>query len=371
MPARRRAGTPRRPRSTSTGAHAEWAAFKGADRGQGKDKVSCLSCHTSLSYALGRPVLRQVAGDDQPDGAGGAAARAGPQPRRALGRARHAALPPLLRPRREEEGRVLGHRGRPERPGPRLGRPPSRALRPERFDEAGPPAPLGHAAQGRSRTPGRGTGSISGSGPGKPASRASTGRRWPPSPSGRPPVISRAMTPTRRVRASTDSTGSSARSSRSRTCTIACSPSGPRRPSTACSRPVVATRSSSKSWRSSRRTAAGASPRWWTASATTGRRRRRGPMVTPPGWRCTSSSSPASSAISPPSRGTGLAARQSAEGRPLDRVLPQQAARSQDACRQVHVGFGHDVRDPRARTSLRSSVRARHRRGRGSASPSR
>jgi squalene-hopene/tetraprenyl-beta-curcumene cyclase len=48
------------------GRYAEWAAFKGADRGQGKDKVSCLSCHTSLSYALGRPVLRQVSGDDQP-----------------------------------------------------------------------------------------------------------------------------------------------------------------------------------------------------------------------------------------------------------------------------------------------------------------
>jgi squalene-hopene/tetraprenyl-beta-curcumene cyclase len=45
---------------------AEWSAFKGADRGQGADKVSCLSCHTSVSYALGRPALRQVAGDDRP-----------------------------------------------------------------------------------------------------------------------------------------------------------------------------------------------------------------------------------------------------------------------------------------------------------------
>jgi squalene-hopene/tetraprenyl-beta-curcumene cyclase len=45
---------------------AEWSAFKGADRGQGADKVTCLSCHTSLSYALGRPASRQVAGDQQP-----------------------------------------------------------------------------------------------------------------------------------------------------------------------------------------------------------------------------------------------------------------------------------------------------------------
>ncbi len=30
---------------------AEWAAFQGADRGEGADKVSCVSCHTSLSYA--------------------------------------------------------------------------------------------------------------------------------------------------------------------------------------------------------------------------------------------------------------------------------------------------------------------------------
>jgi len=44
----------------------EWEAFRGADRGQAADKVSCLSCHTSVSYALGRPALRQVAGDAQP-----------------------------------------------------------------------------------------------------------------------------------------------------------------------------------------------------------------------------------------------------------------------------------------------------------------
>jgi squalene-hopene/tetraprenyl-beta-curcumene cyclase len=45
---------------------AEWSSFKNADRGQGADKVSCLSCHTSVSYALGRPALRRVAGDDRP-----------------------------------------------------------------------------------------------------------------------------------------------------------------------------------------------------------------------------------------------------------------------------------------------------------------
>lgn len=44
----------------------EWAAFKGADRGQGADRVTCLSCHTSVPYALGRPSLRRVAGADQP-----------------------------------------------------------------------------------------------------------------------------------------------------------------------------------------------------------------------------------------------------------------------------------------------------------------
>lgn len=44
----------------------EWEAFRGADRGQGADKVSCLSCHTSVSYALGRPALRQIADDNRP-----------------------------------------------------------------------------------------------------------------------------------------------------------------------------------------------------------------------------------------------------------------------------------------------------------------
>jgi squalene-hopene/tetraprenyl-beta-curcumene cyclase len=46
---------------------AEWSAFKGADRGQGADKVSCVSCHTSLSYAIGRPALRHATGDGLTD----------------------------------------------------------------------------------------------------------------------------------------------------------------------------------------------------------------------------------------------------------------------------------------------------------------
>ena len=134
------------------GRAAEWAAFKGADRGQGKDKVSCLSCHTSVSYALGRPALRQVTGEDRPTAHEARQLEQVRRPRGALGRARHAPLSPLLRPRRAEEGRVLGHRGRPECPGPRLGRPPSRARRPERLDEAGPSEPLGDAAQGWARS---------------------------------------------------------------------------------------------------------------------------------------------------------------------------------------------------------------------------
>ena len=44
----------------------EWEDFRGADRGEAADKVSCLSCHTSVSYALGRPALRHVAGENRP-----------------------------------------------------------------------------------------------------------------------------------------------------------------------------------------------------------------------------------------------------------------------------------------------------------------
>jgi squalene-hopene/tetraprenyl-beta-curcumene cyclase len=44
----------------------EWEGFRGADRGEAADKVSCLSCHTSVSYALGRPALRHVSGENRP-----------------------------------------------------------------------------------------------------------------------------------------------------------------------------------------------------------------------------------------------------------------------------------------------------------------
>ena len=43
----------------------EWAKFGGANRGKGEDKVSCVSCHTMLSYALGRPAARHLGGQDQ------------------------------------------------------------------------------------------------------------------------------------------------------------------------------------------------------------------------------------------------------------------------------------------------------------------
>ena len=43
-----------------------WFALPAAARGRGEDKVSCLSCHTLLSYALGRPAVRHLTGESQP-----------------------------------------------------------------------------------------------------------------------------------------------------------------------------------------------------------------------------------------------------------------------------------------------------------------
>jgi squalene-hopene/tetraprenyl-beta-curcumene cyclase len=43
-----------------------WFAFGGAGRGEGETKVSCVSCHTLLPYALGRPALRKLTGAGQP-----------------------------------------------------------------------------------------------------------------------------------------------------------------------------------------------------------------------------------------------------------------------------------------------------------------
>src|SRR4051812_7459053 len=45
---------------------AERSGYARADRGEGADKVSCLSCHTSLPYALARPSLRRAAGEGRP-----------------------------------------------------------------------------------------------------------------------------------------------------------------------------------------------------------------------------------------------------------------------------------------------------------------
>jgi squalene-hopene/tetraprenyl-beta-curcumene cyclase len=45
---------------------AEWSKFGGANRGKGADKVSCVSCHTMLSYALGRPAARHLEGENRP-----------------------------------------------------------------------------------------------------------------------------------------------------------------------------------------------------------------------------------------------------------------------------------------------------------------
>jgi hypothetical protein len=44
----------------------EWFNFGGAQRGQGKSAMSCISCHSLLSYALARPVLRRLSNDESP-----------------------------------------------------------------------------------------------------------------------------------------------------------------------------------------------------------------------------------------------------------------------------------------------------------------
>ncbi len=43
-----------------------WFAFASAGRGEGETKISCVSCHTTLPYALARPALRKLTGVDQP-----------------------------------------------------------------------------------------------------------------------------------------------------------------------------------------------------------------------------------------------------------------------------------------------------------------
>jgi len=44
----------------------EWFEYSSADRGQERNKTSCVSCHTLAPYALARPVLRKLTGAIQP-----------------------------------------------------------------------------------------------------------------------------------------------------------------------------------------------------------------------------------------------------------------------------------------------------------------
>jgi squalene-hopene/tetraprenyl-beta-curcumene cyclase len=45
---------------------AEWFAWGGSSRGQGATKSSCVSCHTVMPFALGRPALRRLASETKP-----------------------------------------------------------------------------------------------------------------------------------------------------------------------------------------------------------------------------------------------------------------------------------------------------------------
>ena len=44
----------------------EWFNFGAAHRGQGASTISCISCHSLLSYELARPVLRRLSNENQP-----------------------------------------------------------------------------------------------------------------------------------------------------------------------------------------------------------------------------------------------------------------------------------------------------------------
>jgi squalene-hopene/tetraprenyl-beta-curcumene cyclase len=44
----------------------EWFNFGSAHRGQGASTISCISCHSLLSYELARPVLRRLSNENQP-----------------------------------------------------------------------------------------------------------------------------------------------------------------------------------------------------------------------------------------------------------------------------------------------------------------
>ena len=44
----------------------QWFNFDSAHRGKGTTKTSCVSCHSLLSYALARPVLRRISNEKLP-----------------------------------------------------------------------------------------------------------------------------------------------------------------------------------------------------------------------------------------------------------------------------------------------------------------
>jgi squalene-hopene/tetraprenyl-beta-curcumene cyclase len=44
----------------------DWSRFASAQRGEGADRTSCLSCHSGLSYALARPALRRFVAETGP-----------------------------------------------------------------------------------------------------------------------------------------------------------------------------------------------------------------------------------------------------------------------------------------------------------------
>src|SRR5258708_6443591 len=43
-----------------------WARFARAERGEGADRTTCVSCHTGISYALARPALGRFAAGATP-----------------------------------------------------------------------------------------------------------------------------------------------------------------------------------------------------------------------------------------------------------------------------------------------------------------
>src|SRR5262245_3667233 len=44
----------------------DWSRFAKAQRGEGADRTTCLSCHTGISYAMARPALGRFAPGPDP-----------------------------------------------------------------------------------------------------------------------------------------------------------------------------------------------------------------------------------------------------------------------------------------------------------------